>query len=64
MNHIKTVPVTDIHSVITTGMQSSDIIIDVRSPLEYQAKHFKGAQNIPLENISKHIEKLNTYKKI
>jgi rhodanese-related sulfurtransferase len=39
------------------------IIIDVRSPGEYQSGHGKGSINIPLDQINNKIEKIKAYNK-
>ncbi|MBE0393387.1 rhodanese-related sulfurtransferase [Flavobacterium sp. 7E] len=34
------------------------VIVDVRSPAEYKQGHVKGAINLPLNELSKHLSKL------
>jgi len=41
-------------------LQNGAVVIDVRSPSEFKSGHFKGSQNIPLQNIE---SKLNSLKK-
>ena len=40
------------------------IIIDVRTKGEYQQRHIKGSQNIPLDVLSSNLSKLNKEKTI
>lgn len=37
------------------------VLVDVRSPLEYESEHLSGAQNIPLEELS---SRVNEFKSI
>ncbi len=39
------------------------IIIDVRSPSEFQSGHAKGAVNIPLDTLANNLTKIKGYKK-
>ncbi len=39
---------------------SPAIIIDVRSPEEYQHSHIEGSVNIPLQDIARHIPQIKT----
>jgi rhodanese-related sulfurtransferase len=39
------------------------VIIDVRTPAEFQGGHAKGAVNIPLDTIDKNLKKIQAYKK-
>lgn len=43
-------------------LQAGAPVIDVRSRQEYKAGHVKGAQNIPLPELSKHLNKLKKNK--
>lgn len=38
--------------------------VDVRSPMEYNMGHAKGAVNMPLETIPENVEKLKSYKEV
>ena len=39
------------------------IIVDVRTPGEFQMGHNKGSKNIPLSDINKQIKKIKAFKK-
>lgn len=39
-------------------------IIDVRAPQEYATGHIKGSENMPLDQLDKHIQKLDKSKPI
>lgn len=54
-------------SLFGSGTKNEDIkemlkngasVIDVRSAGEFQGGHVKGAKNIPLQNIDKHVEQI------
>lgn len=45
---------------IVNGEQTK--FIDVRSPQEFNAGHFPGAQNIPLDTIRDHVEEIKNMK--
>ncbi|MBX6380955.1 MAG: rhodanese-like domain-containing protein [Thermoflavifilum aggregans] len=41
-----------------TWVQQGAIILDVRTPQEFQAGHISGARNIPVQQLSAHLHKL------
>ncbi len=43
---------------------ASILVVDVRSPVEYKAGSFKGAVNIPIDNLEKNVEELAADKPI
>lgn len=45
-------------------MDNGAVIIDVRSAGEYRGGHIPGSKNIPLQNLSGHISKLDKKKPI
>ena len=51
---------TDLQDVISSGA----IILDVRSKGEYQSGHLRNSINIPVDNLSKNIKKLDPNKPI
>ena len=44
------------HTMITTG--SSTLVVDVRTPGEYETAHIPGAINLPLDQINDHLTQL------
>ena len=40
----------------------STIVVDVRSPWEYEMNHIQGAKNIPLEEINSKVGEFKSYK--
>lgn len=40
----------------------STVVVDVRSPWEYEIKHIPGARNIPLEEVSSKVEEFKLLK--
>ena len=53
-------PATDYLLLVNKSAQ----IIDVRTPAEYQSGHVKGSINIPLNNLSQHLSKINKNKPV
>jgi rhodanese-related sulfurtransferase len=51
---------TDLSEIIKDGA----VLVDVRTPLEFQGGSVKGAINIPLDEIKNHITKLKNKKAI
>ena len=45
------------------ALKEGAIIIDVRSPLEYDSGHIKGSKNIPLETLKNRISEIRNYNK-
>ena len=39
---------------------ASTVVVDVRSPWEYEMKHVQGAKNIPLEEIPAHLNEFKS----
>jgi len=50
----------NLKEVISNGA----VILDVRTKLEYQSGHLKNSINIPVDNLSQNIKKLNKNKPI
>lgn len=53
-------PKTDFKALVEAGA----LIIDVRTPQEYDAGHIKASKNIPLQNIQKYIPELKKSGKV
>lgn len=47
-------PSVDYHELIRGGA----VVVDVRSPQEFQGGHFKGSKNIPLSSLGTKVSKL------
>ena len=52
-------PGTDYKALVQAGA----IIIDVRSPQEYDGGHIKGSKNIPVNNVQREISNINKWNK-
>lgn len=48
---------------ITPELKSKAVIIDVRTPAEFQSGHYKGAKNIPLQSLEQKINEIKKYNK-
>lgn len=40
----------------------STVLVDVRSPWEYEMEHIPGAKNIPLEDVTANLEEFRSFK--
>ena len=59
---MQNITVQELSDVAKKGLTHDEKIIDVRSPSEYRSGYILGAQNIPLQEIEKHIDSLRKYK--
>ena len=50
--------------VILKDVPNNVLFLDVRTPGEYKACHINGLTNIPLDQLSAHIEELKKYETI
>lgn len=50
----------ELHGLLD-GLTEKDLILDVRSPAEFQEGHIEGAQNTPHEDVEAIIEDLKFY---
>jgi phage shock protein E len=48
----------------TPTLSSDDLILDVRSPSEFNEGHIEGAQNTPHEEVTSEVENLKSYKTV
>lgn len=46
---------------VKKALEKGAKIIDVRSPAEFSGGHVKGSENIPLDKIASHVEKIKGY---
>ncbi|MBP6859142.1 MAG: rhodanese-like domain-containing protein [Candidatus Magasanikbacteria bacterium] len=60
----KQISVEAVHALIEQGMPSDSVIIDVRTPAEFEKGAIIGAKNIPLDVIMNHVDELRLYQKI
>jgi rhodanese-related sulfurtransferase len=59
------ISVTRLHKLLDDGQIGEDaLLIDVRTPAEYNSGTIPGAVNMPLSDIEKHFDELNGYKKV
>lgn len=62
--HMKTISTKELQSTVEKGLPKDSLIVDVRTPAEYRSEHIASAENIPLDQIDKHLEQLKGYKTI
>lgn len=46
------------------ALQKNELILDVRSPLEFASGHVLGAKNIPLDRVMNHAEELKRFETV
>ena len=49
---------------ITQSLPDDEIILDVRTPDEFQEGHVPGAKNVPHTEVALHADELKKYKKV
>lgn len=54
-------PSVSVDEAFNLSSQQGSVLIDVRSPSEYQSGHARGALNYPLENLSAKVSDLRRY---
>ena len=57
------ISIDDLHNRIQ-GLGPDDLILDVRTPSEFQAGHIEGAQNTPHEEVPRIADNLKQYKTV
>ena len=60
MEHISA---DELHNRAAT-LGSDDLILDVRSPSEFNEGHIEGAQNTPHEEVTNEVDSLKSYKTV
>jgi rhodanese-related sulfurtransferase len=53
----------ELHKKLTDG-DIDEILVDVREPFEFKAKHIHGSKNIPLEKVEDSIQRLKRIKTV
>jgi phage shock protein E len=48
----------------TANFTSDDLVLDVRSPAEFNEGHIEGAQNTPHEEVTSEVDNLKSYKTV
>jgi rhodanese-related sulfurtransferase len=60
---MKTLTIPQLHEV-SKSLQSTDLILDVRTPGEFAAGHIPKAKNIPVDQVMNHVTELMQYKNV
>jgi rhodanese-related sulfurtransferase len=60
---METIKAAELHNRLTDG-DIDEILVDVREPFEFKAKHIQGSKNIPLDKIETAIERLKPIKTV
>lgn len=60
----KQIAAEELQALISGGLDSDSIIVDVRTPAEFEKGAIAGAKNMPVDVILNQIDKLRPYKKI
>lgn len=64
LNFLKNILNPTGHQALTEALNGGAYLVDVRTPAEFSAGSVKGAVNIPLDAISKHLGKFAGKKRI
>ena len=51
----------DAHSVSEAGLLNGAVVLDVRTPSEYQQGHIRGSKNIPISEIKSKVEMIRKW---
>ncbi len=57
---MKTMTIAELHDA-SKSFTKSDLILDVRTPMEFSAGHIPQAHNIPVDQVMKHVNELMQY---
>ena len=60
---MESMPLQDFFKIHST-LNEDEIILDVRTPAEFQEGHIPGSKNINHEDVTQHLDELKQYKKI
>ena len=60
---MQTIKARELHKKLTDG-DIDEILVDVREPFEFKAKHIHGSKNIPLEKLENSIDRLKGIKTV
>jgi len=60
----KQISAEELHELISHGVPEDSLIVDVRTPAEFEKGAIVGAKNIPIDTIANQLEVLRPYKKI
>lgn len=61
---MKTISVQTLHQHLSNLDPKKELIIDVRTPAEYQEGHIPGAVNRPLDEIERHVDEFGQYETV
>ena len=61
---MQTIQASELRNLITAENLTEAVIIDVRTPGEYNSEHIDGTSNVPLDEIDRHIDNLRHYKHV
>lgn len=60
----KTAHMSEVHKKFKTGFPKDELILDVRDAEVYAEGHVPGSRNIPVADVSNHLDELKKYSKI
>lgn len=61
MGDVTTIQITDFANIYTKGLSDSVLLLDVRTPVEYNEEHLNGAINVPLDELETQLDTLSGY---
>jgi len=57
---MKTISISELHDA-SKSLQSTDLILDVRTPLEFAQGHIPQSKNIPVDQVAHHADELKKH---
>lgn len=60
----KQISAEELQALISGGLGDDSILVDVRTPAEFEKGAIAGAKNMPVDTIANQIDQLRPYKKI
>jgi len=61
---MQTIQASELRNLMAVENLAEAVIIDVRTPGEYNSEHIDGTANVPLDEIERHIDNLRQYKHV
>lgn len=61
---MNTITIPELRAKMQSGLESDELILDVREPEEFSSGHIPGARNFPLSQLEQNWRELGRYRRI